>query len=180
MLKKTDETSSQNSSTGVESRWSGFGGGGSSGCTCERPQGQSSKTVHTENDSCEKHGGRQGGEGGQQIVSLSTSRGMGRVGGGLLIGLTKGFSIVIKDGGEGEVKGRQDFRLLLLLLFFPLWSRFLDIPTPRVGGRGCGDGPQRLAGEELLLPWKKKKQHRTCPMSVCVWVALLHPHSFSL
>lgn len=94
------------------------------------------------------------------------------MGGGLLIGRVKGFSVVIKDGGEGEVKGRQDFRLFLLL-FFPLWSRFLDISTPRVVGRGCGDGPQRLAGEELLLPWKT---HRKCQMSVCVWAALLHPH----
>lgn len=80
-------------------------GGFSSGCTCERPQGQSSKQFTPRMIAAKSIGG---GRGGNRLCRYLPAAGWGGAG-GLLLGLTKGFSIVIKDGREGEVKGEARF-----------------------------------------------------------------------
>lgn len=43
--------------------------------------------------------------------------------------------------------------------FSPLQSHVLELVRPRAVGRGRGEGPQRLAGEALLLPCVDETRH---------------------
>lgn len=117
-------------------------------------------TAQTQHDACK--GGRAGGR-GQQIVSLSTSQRDGTVTGEM----RDLANIRLLSEAEGRVSVRGDkISSFSSSFFFPHFSpEFLNI-SPRAVGRGCGEGPQRLAGEALLLPCVRD---RTDLMNVWTW-----------